>query len=160
MTTAARSSGGFTLIEMLVVVSIMSVLAMIALPLAELSAKRSKEEELRSGLRQIRGAIDRYKQLVDMGHVIRVEGASGYPPDLSVLTSGVPDAKSAKGEMIFILRRLPRDPFAADDLAAEQTWRLRSYQSPPDAPVPGADVFDVRSGSDGVGLNGVPYAHW
>src|SRR5207253_5718295 len=104
-------------------------------PLAELSHRRSQEEDLRRSLREIRGAIDAYKRLVDTGRIMRAADASGYPPDLRVLVDGVPDAQSPQGTMLYFLRRLPRDPLAPDavvDPAA--TWGLRSYASSPENP--------------------------
>lgn len=152
---------GFTLIELLITLSIVSVLAAAAFPLSEMSVRRSQEKELREALWQIRAAIDAYKQAVDEGRVRKNADQSGYPPDLRTLVSGVPDAKSTSDGKIYFLRRIPQDPFAVDPtLPAEQTWRLRSYDSPPDAPRPGKDVFDVYSTSDKTGLNGVPYAEW
>lgn len=151
---------GFSLIELLVVVSIMGVLAAIGLPLAELSQRRAQEEDLRRSLREIRTALDDYKRLVDQGHIAKPADASGYPPRLEVLVEGVVDARSAQGNRIFLLRRLPRDPFAPAELPAAQTWALRSYASPPDDPKPGRDVFDVHSQAPGNGLDGTPYGSW
>jgi general secretion pathway protein G len=155
-----RSHFGYSLIELLVVVAIVSVLASIGMPLAELSHKRAQEEELRLALRQIRDAIDQYKKLSDLGRIARSADDSGYPPNLNVLVNGVPDAQSPRGDKIYILRSLPRDPFSNQDTDASATWALRSYASPPDKPAPGKDVFDVHSMSDGVGLNGIPYKRW
>jgi general secretion pathway protein G len=152
---------GFSLIELLVVLAIMAVLASIGLPLAELSHQRNKEEELRRSLREIRSALDAYKRLVDQGNIQRAADASGYPPSLEVLVAGVPDARSPKGTRIYLMRSLPRDPFAPGDASsAAQTWELRSYASPPSDPKPGADVYDVHSRSPGIGLNGVAYREW
>lgn len=152
---------GFSLVELLVVVAIMSILASIGLPLAELSHRRSQEEDLRRSLREIRSAIDAYKRLVDMGRIARAADASGYPPRLQVLVDGVPDAQSPQGTMLYFLRRLPRDPLAAEaGTDAADTWGLRSYASSADDPQPGRDVFDVYSKSAGAGLDGVPYRKW
>ena len=88
-------------------------------------------------------------------------GETGYPPDLYALVDGVEDARDPGRSMIYFLRRVPRDPYFPDPSApAEETWGLRSYASPPDAPRPGDDVFDVYSLSSRVGLNGVPYRDW
>lgn len=152
---------GFTLVELLVVVAIVSVLATIGLPLAELAQRRTQEEELRQSLRVIRKALDDYKDAVAEGRILRNVGDSGYPPNLNILVDGVPDAKSPRGEKLYFLRRLPRDPFAPADIAqATETWGLRSYVSPADAPQPGKDVYDVYSSSKEKGLNGEPYRNW
>lgn len=152
---------GFTLIELLITVAIIATLASIALPLSEVTAQRAKEEELRKSLRQIRDALDAYKRASDEGRVQRAADQSGYPPTLAALADGVPDARSPAGAKIYFLRRVPRDPMHADPSAApEATWRLRSYESPPDRPAPGKDVFDVYSASERPGLNGKPYREW
>ena len=153
--------GGFTFIELVVTVAIVAVLASVALPLASLSVQRVKESELRRGLREIRGAIDAYKRAFDEGRILRKADETGYPPDLTVLVRGVVDIKRPDGARIYFLRRLPRDPFFPDpDTAPERSWGLRSYASPPEAPAPGADVFDVYSLAPGAGLNGIPYRDW
>lgn len=151
---------GFSLVEMLVVVAILATLASIGLPLVELSRQRTQEEDLRRALREIRSALDAYKRLSDQGHIQRAADASGYPPSLEVLVQGVQDARSPRGLRIYLLRSLPRDPFAPSSAAPATTWDLRSYASAPDDPRPGVDVFDIRSRSTRVGLNGVPYRDW
>lgn len=158
----SRHSGrGFTLIEMAVVVAIVAVLATGAAPLSRLVQQRAQERELRQALRDIRGALDRYRQAHDAGLIERQAEGAGYPPNLEVLTEGVPDVRSPEGKQLYFLRRLPRDPFFADPQApAAATWGLRSYASPPDDPQPGKDVFDVYSLSPATGLNGVPYRDW
>jgi general secretion pathway protein G len=155
-----RRERGFTLIEMVVVVLIVSILASAAMPLAALHQRRAKEAELRVALRTIRTALDDYKRAWDQGKIERRAGESGYPPDLETLVQGVRNATSAKGGRIYFLRRLPRDPFADATLPDAKTWGLRSYASPPDAPAPGVDVFDVYSQADGVGLDGTAYRSW
>lgn len=158
---APRSLHGFTLIELVVTVTIVAILSMVALPMAELTLKRSKEQDLQLALRQIRGALDAYRQEMEEGRILAVADGSGYPATLDELVDGVDDASSPVPRKIYFLRRLPRDPFAADpELAAAETWGLRSYQSPPDDPQPGQDVFDVHSLSTGVGMNGIPYKEW
>lgn len=152
---------GFTLIELLITVAIIATLASIALPLSEVAVQRSKETELRRALRHIRDALDDYKRAADEGRIRRAADESGYPPTLGALVEGAPDAKSPTGATIYFLRRIPRDPTHPDEtVPAEKTWRLRSYESPPDRPAPGKDVFDVYSMSEKVGLNGVPYREW
>lgn len=153
---------GFTLIELLITLAILGVLASVALPLAELAVKRSKEQELRAALREIRTGLDAYKKAWDEGRIPKKVDETGYPPSLEVLVEGIVDAKDAqRKQRIYFMRRLPRDPFHDDGgVPAAQTWGLRSYESPPDAPAAGKDVFDVYSLSPGVGLNGVPYRQW
>jgi general secretion pathway protein G len=153
--------GGFTLIELVVTVAIVAILASVALPLNELVAQRAKEQDLRRALRDIREAIDAYKQASDDGRVQKTIGESGYPRRLEELVEGVEDQKDPKKARIYFLRRLPPDPFAADAAAAPaQTWLVRSYASPPDDPREGEDVFDVYSRSQAVGINGRPYKDW
>ncbi|GAB3772768.1 type II secretion system protein [Ramlibacter monticola] len=152
---------GFTLIELMVTVAIVALLASVALPVAELAVRRHKEQALYSALREIRAAIDAYKLAVDQGRIRRSAEQSGYPESLDALVTGVEDARSAKQEKIYFLRRLPRDPlFPEADARAADTWGKRSYASPPDAPREGDDVFDVYSLSPGTGLNGVAYRDW
>jgi len=152
---------GFTLIELLIVVAIVAILATGLLPLAELANQRSKEQDLHAALRDIRTAIDAYKQAVDEGRVARKADESGYPPSLEVLAGGVADEKDPGKSKIYFLRRVPRDPFFVDgDTPADKTWGLRSYESPPEEPRAGKDVFDVYSLSSAKGINGVPYRQW
>jgi general secretion pathway protein G len=152
---------GFTLIELVITLAIIGLLATAAMPLAQLVAKREKEAELRTALRDIRTAIDAYHHAAESGHIKLELGQSGYPPDLQSLYVGVEDAASQDQKMLYFLRRIPRDPFFADGSApAEQTWGLRSYKSAPDDPQPGDDVYDVYSLSSAKGLNGVPHRDW
>ena len=157
---AARRRG-FSLVELLVVIAIMSILATIGLPLAELSHRRAQEEDLRRALREIRSALDAYKRQVDAGLIARPAGGSGYPPSLRVLVEGEVNAQTPQAGRLYFLRRMPRDPFALDNaLDAAETWGLRSYQSAPDDPQPGRDVYDVYSKAPGKGLDGTPYRQW
>ena len=152
---------GFTLIELVVTVAIVAVLASIALPFNELVVQRSREQDLRRALREMRDAIDAYKQAADEGRLQKRAGESGYPKKLDDLVAGVEDQKNPKKERIYFLRRLPRDPFAVDPaLAPAETWGKRSYASPPDDPREGDDVFDVFSLSTATGINGRPYKEW
>jgi general secretion pathway protein G len=152
---------GFTLIELVISVAIVSILAMTAMPLIEMAAKRQKESELRAALREIRTGIDAYRRAAEEGKVEKKVGESGYPRRLDDLANGVENIQDPKKAKIVFLRRLPRDPFATNPaLPPAQTWGRRSYGSPPDAPVEGADVFDVYSLSGGVGINGIAYQDW
>lgn len=156
-----RARTGFTLIELLVTLAIIGVLASAVVPLAELAVKRSKEQELRVALRQIRGALDDYKRAVDEGRVAKKADQSGYPPSLDALVQGVADEKHPQKTKIYFLRRVPRDPLSSDSTEPPaRTWGKRSYASPHDAPEEGKDVFDVYSLAAGNGLNGIPYRQW
>ena len=145
---------GFTLIELMIVVAIVALLASVAAPLAELGYQRGKEQELRSALREIRGAIDSYKRAADDGRIERKADDSGFPPTLATLVEGVEDKTDPKKSRIYFLRRVPADPLTGGD------WGLRSYASPATDPQPGKDVYDVYSRSEQVGLNKVPYRDW
>jgi general secretion pathway protein G len=131
-----------------------ALLASVALPLAEVSAQRSREQDLRHALREIREAIDTYKRASDDGVIERAADLSGYPPTLAALVEGVPDKRKPDAPKIYFLRRLPRDPMAGED------WGLRSYESVYSEPKAGKDIFDVFSQSPGVGLNTIPYKEW
>ena len=145
---------GFTLIELLITVTIVALLASIALPLAEVAAQRGKEQDLRRSLREIRGAIDAYKRASDEGVIERPADASGYPPSLAALTEGVPDKRKPDAPKVYFLRKVPADPFSPEG------WGVRSYASTHASPQEGKDVFDVYSKAPGNGLNGTPYRDW
>lgn len=150
---------GYSLIELLAVLGILAVLAGLAMPLAEVHMQRERERELKHALWQIREAIDAYKRAADAGMLGPEVAGSGYPPNLQVLVEGTPDQRRG-GRRAYFLRRIPRDPFAPAEGSAPETWALRSYDSPPDRPEPGKDVYDVRSRSAAVGLNGIPLREW
>src|SRR6266478_2230073 len=152
--------GGFTIIELIVVLVVLSVLALSVLPVAEISVRRAKERELKAALVEIREAIDAYKRAVDLKKISPGGSQSGYPVSLQLLVDGAAAAAASGGSRMYFLRRVPRDPFAPAAMAPQDTWGLRSYASPPDRPAPGADVYDVYSTTPGAGLDGVPYRQW
>jgi len=152
---------GFTLIELVVTIAILGLLATVAVPFGQLVQQRAKEAELRDGLKQMRQAIDAYKQAVLEKRIEVPADASGYPPNLDVLWQGVTDITKPNDSKLYFLRRLPRDPFFPDSSAdPATTWGKRSYASPPEAPQEGDDIYDVYSLSAKTGLNGVPYREW
>lgn len=161
----AARPGGFTLIEMVVVVAIVGVLAAAAVPVVEMSVRRVQEKSLREGLRTLRTALDAYKAAVEAKRIAAGANGSPWPPQLQVLVDGVPlldeqGRAPAGGPRLYLLRRLPRDPFADAALAPADTWALRASSSPPDAPQPGNDVFDVASRSSLQALDGSRYRDW
>ncbi|MBI3042924.1 MAG: type II secretion system protein [Betaproteobacteria bacterium] len=155
-----RGRSGFTLVELVVTLAILGILAAIAVPVVELAVKRTREQELRYTLRQIRDGIDAYKRTWDEGRITRKVGETGYPPKLEVLVEGVEDLRSPTKAKIYFLRRVPTDPMAPAGVTGVESWGKRSYASPPDEPKEGDDVYDVYSLSTGVGINGVPYKEW
>ncbi len=111
-------------------------------------------------MREIRQALDTYKQASDEGRVEKKAGATGYPPSLEVLTEGVEDRRSPKREKIYFVRRIPRGPFHADpDVPAAQTWGPRAYTSEPGNPQHGEDVYDCTPSSL-KGLNDIALGDW
>jgi general secretion pathway protein G len=151
---------GFTLIELMVSIALIALFATLALPLHELTVRRAQETELRAALRQIRDALDAYKQAGETGRIVVQVGTSGYPRNLDLLVTGVADARDPAAAPIRFLRRIPRDPFAAPEAPAKSSWGLRSYLSAHDRPSPGDDVYDVYSLSSATGINGIPYREW
>lgn len=152
---------GFTIIELLVTVMLVSILASVAFPMMALVNQRHKEAELRRSLMEIRRGLDSYKAAVEEGHVFSPFGQSGYPPTLETLRDGVIDLKSPNGARIYFLRKIPRDPFFPDpSVSPSDTWGKRSYVSSPDDPKSGEDIFDVFSLSEDTGLNGIRYREW
>jgi len=156
-----RGQRGYTFIELMMTLVIMSILAWVAIPSATMVVRQHQERELQRALIQIREALDAYKRAADQGHITQEPGSSGYPPSLEDLVNGVIDARNPQRKPLYFLRRIPRDPFNTDlQTPAAETWGLRSYASPPDAPEAGVDVYDVYSRSERVGLNGIPYSQW
>jgi len=153
--SSGRSQAGLTLLELVVASAILMVLATMALPLARVKIKRDKEAELRLALREIRTAIDRYKDAADRGLIAVQVDTEGYPPDLDTLVEGV-QLSGAPDRRVRFLRRIPVDP-----MTNSTDWGLRSVQDPPDSRYwNGKNVFDVYSRSSGVALDGTYYADW
>lgn len=154
---------GFTLIELVVTLAILGLLASMAAPLVSLSMQRGKEQALQTALQSMREAIDAYHQAAIEGRITVSADTNGYPKSLDELVKGVSDLKDPNGKKkLYFLRRIPRDPMSqlAGNTPPEETWGLRSYQSPPDEPQPGDDVYDVYSLSEKQGMNGLPYRQW
>jgi general secretion pathway protein G len=158
-----RNQGGLTLLELLITLVILSVLASAVLPMAEVTIKRTKEIELRRSLRLIRTAIDEYKADYDKAVLEKKISATldetGYPKELKDLVEGE-DWGGLYSPKRRYLRRIPRDPFAPSDLAAEENWALRAYEDDAGDSWSGGDIYDVHSQSDGIALDGTPYNEW
>jgi general secretion pathway protein G len=145
---------------MILAMAILAVLATVVIPMAEVSAKRGKELELRRALREIRTAIDNYKEDFDRAvaekKIITSINETGYPENLEVLVEGS-DWGGLYPYKRKYLRRIPKDPFDEYD----EGWGLRSYEDDPDSTVyGGGDVYDVYSQSQGIALDGTPYNSW
>jgi general secretion pathway protein G len=149
------SEAGMTLLELIIACSILVVLSSAALPVARFSILHRKEEELHRDLREMRDAIDRYKDLADQ-HLIRTElGSENYPPDLETLVNGVQLGTSGDRKIRF-LRKIPVDP-----MAGRAEWGLRAVQDDPDSTSwGGKNVFDVYSKSQATASDGTRYADW
>jgi general secretion pathway protein G len=168
VTVAVRNRRGLSIIELIVTVVILSVLGMLVLPLAQMTAKRTKELELRRNLREIRTAIDKYKDTYDEAVKQKKKtnislDESGYPKTLEVLVEGEVDPSDPKGEKkIKYLRRIPPDPFNhTKSKDAKDMWGLRSYKDKPDSDQwGGEDVFDVYSLSNETAIDGTKYKDW
>jgi len=155
----ANASRGFTFIELIVATAIIMIMAAAALPLTMASIRRHKESEVRRELRELRTAIDKFKDLADIGGLSSTElrlGCENYPPSLQILVEGVARSNDPSGQKVKFLRRVPIDP-----LTGKADWGLRSFSDAPDSKVWGGQcVFDVYSKHPGKGLDGTPYRDW
>lgn len=153
MRTLRREQRGVTLIELIVVITILLILMGAAVPVMKVSVKRQKEVELRRDLWEMRNAIDRYKDAADRNMFQIKLGSEGYPPDLDTLVNGV---EVAGGKKLRFLRRVPVDP-----MTGNKDWGLRSMQDDPQSDSwGGQNVFDVYTKSDGTALDGTKYKDW
>jgi general secretion pathway protein G len=142
-------------VELMASITIILILTAVALPLARLQIQRAKEVELRRDLRQVREAIDHFKDFADHGMIPVKADTFGYPPDLQTLVDGVALKGSATAKYKF-LRKMPVDP-----MTDTPDWGMRSMQDDPDSRSWGGEnVFDVYSKSDGTALNGTKYSDW
>jgi general secretion pathway protein G len=156
---AAARGDGYSFVELLMVAAIILILASAVLPLAKVGVQRQKEVELRRALREMRTAIDRYKDAADLQQISNLEiepDDMGYPPDLETLVKGVTRSGDATQGKLRFLRRVPKDP-----LTGEAEWGMRSYQDRPDSTSwGGQNIFDVYSKAGGTGLDGTAYSEW
>jgi len=154
-----RTEHGYSFVELLIVTAILFILASTVMPLTQVTSQRQRESELRSSLRTMRTAIDKFKDAVDNGRISQMElspGSEGYPPDLQTLVDGVPIQNDQSGAKLKFLRRIPVDP-----MTNSTEWGLRAYQDKPDATTWGrGNVFDVYSKSGGTALDGSKYKDW
>ena len=154
-----RDQRGYSFLEVLVVTAILFILASAVMPLAQVTAQRQREVELRAALRQMRTAIDKFKDAVDQGRIAATElkpGSEGYPPDLETLVEGVSMQNDQSGIKLKFLRRIPIDP-----MTNSMEWGMRSYQDRPDSATwGGQSVFDVYTKSSATALDGTKYKDW
>jgi general secretion pathway protein G len=155
----AGDARGYSFIELLVVTTIVLILAAAVQPLAKVAITRQKEAELRRALREMRTAIDKFKDAADAQMIPPTElkvGSENYPPTLELLVEGVSVANDATGRKLKFLRRVPIDPMTGSD-----EWGMRSYQDKADSTTwGGQNVYDVYSQSGGTGLDGTKYRDW
>lgn len=160
MSNARRAAAaGYTFVELLVVTALVAILASAVMPMVRVTMQRQKEIELRRALREIRTAIDHFKDAADQGMIAGTElkaGNEGYPPTLDVLVEGIQAGGDATGRKLKFLRRIPIDP-----MTGTTDWGKRSYQDRPDSKSwGGQNVYDVFTTSDGVALDGTKYQDW
>jgi general secretion pathway protein G len=147
---------GLTLVELIVAFTIMMLLAAMAVPLARAKVRRERERELRWALREVRTAIDKYKDVCDAQMLgLTKVGTECYPEKLEMLVEGVKLAGQVDKKMRF-LRRVPKDP-----MTNAYEWGLRSVQDEPGSTSwGGQNVFDVYTKSPEKAADGTPYAEW
>ena len=152
-----KSSTGFTLVELIIVVIIISLLAAVAVPMVETSIKRGKEITLRRNLRLIRSAIDGYKKFTEENKITLDEDRYLLPEDLEELVSGI-EYRDKKNNLKIkkFLRRIPIDP-----MTGSTEWGLRSYQDKSSSRRWGGEnVWDVFTKSEKQALDGSYYKDW
>ncbi|MCX6597494.1 MAG: type II secretion system protein [Acidobacteria bacterium] len=157
MAQRSHRQRGLTLIELIVAFTILALLTSMAVPLAKYRVRREREKELRFALREIRTAIDKYKDASDQGLLGQVKiGSEGYPEKLEILVEGVKVAQAATDKKIRFLRRVPKDPFTG-----KAEWGFRSTNDDPKSQSwGGQNVFDVYSKTMEKAADGTPYAEW
>ena len=147
---------GLTLVELVVAFTIMVILSSMAVPLARARVRAMRQRELANDLREMRSAIDKYKDYADLGYLgPQKQGTNNWPETLDVLVEGVklpgPDGKKMR-----FLRRIPIDPFTG-----KAEWGMRSDQDDPKSlSWGGQDVFDVYSKTSEKAGDGKPYSEW
>ena len=146
---------GFTLLEMLVTVTVLMILASAVIPMARNGIRRERELELRRDLREMRLAIDTYKNQVDQQKIKAPPPENnGYPESLEILVEG--QTMMGKTTKMRFLRRIPVDPFTG-----KAEWGLRSITDDPTSTGwGGGNVYDVYSLAPGTGSNEIPYREW
>ena len=154
-----RARRGYSLVELLVVTVILLVLASAIAPLSRVAVQRQREVELRRSLRELRTAIDGYKDAVDLGVIGGTDldpDNAGYPPDLEILVTGAEPVDAPDGQRLRFLRRIPIDP-----LTRSADWGLRAYDDDPDVQTwGGGNVYDVYTRAPGTALDGTRYRDW
>jgi general secretion pathway protein G len=156
---------GLSLVELIMTLSILSILAALILPSAQMMAKRTKEIELRRSLRVIRNAIDDFKKTYDKGvldkKIQEVLGKSGYPESFEVLVEGH-DFGGVLPEKKKFLRRVPCDPLNEDkEITCDKSWGVRSYTDKECSDkLGGDDIYDICSMSEGTAIDGTKYKDW
>jgi len=145
-----------TLIELIVAFTILTLLTTMAIPLARFRIRREREKDLRYALREIRAAIDKFKDASDFKVIPPGKiDTDGYPESLQQMVEGVRPQGSADKKIRF-LRRIPKDP-----MTDSFDWGLRSTRDDPNSTsFGGQNVFDVYTKSTDKAGDGTPYSEW